>query len=226
VTVSDGQASISRSVTVTVGQANRAPTVVASADPTGGVAPLTVAFSATGTDADGDALTYAWSFGDGGTAEGASASHTFAAAGSYSVTVTVKDAKGATGSAVLTVVADAAPGASGNPPSVILRPVAPASIKAFAKNGVKVGLRCPSAGKGTLSARVSKQVAKRLKLPGRVLATGKVTCVAGKTVSSRIKPSRKVRKALIAARAKSLKFTLRLVLPGQDAVERTLTVRR
>ena len=112
-TVSDGQATVSRTVTVTVTQApvNGAPTVVASADPAGGTAPLTVAFSATGQDPEGDALTYAWSFGDGGTAEGATATHTFAAAGTYSVTVTVKDAKGATGSAALTVVAGAGPGA-------------------------------------------------------------------------------------------------------------------
>jgi PKD repeat protein len=228
VTVSDGEATDTESVVVTVSPApvNQAPTVVASADPAGGTAPLTVAFSATGQDAEGDALTYAWSFGDGGSAEGATAAHTFAEAGTYAVTVTVKDAKGSTGSAALTVVVDAAPGASGNPPRAAMRPAAPASVKAFAKRGVKVGVECPSAGKGKLSVRVAKRVAKRLGLPGRVLASAKVTCVAGKTVSVRVKPSRKVRKALIAARAKSLKLTLVLALPGQDAVQRTLTVRR
>jgi hypothetical protein len=61
----------------------------------------------------------------------------------------------------------------------------------------------------------------------RALATGKVECVAGKAVSYRVKPSAKVRKALKKAkRTKALKLTLRLALPGGDAVQRTLTVRR
>jgi nitrous oxidase accessory protein NosD len=42
-------------------------------------------------DPDGDALTYAWDFGDGGTASGYSASHTYAALGDYVVTLTVSD---------------------------------------------------------------------------------------------------------------------------------------
>ena len=43
---------------------------------------------------DGDALTYAWAFSDGGSTAGASASHTFAAAGNYTATLTVSDGKG------------------------------------------------------------------------------------------------------------------------------------
>jgi PKD repeat protein len=228
VTVSDGESSDSEPVVVTVRPApiNQAPTVVASADPAGGAAPLTVAFSATGQDAEGDALTYAWSFGDGASAAGATATHTFAQAGSYAVTVTVKDAKGNTGSAALTVVVDAAPGASGKPPRAAIRAAAPASIKAFARRGVKVAVACTSAGRGKLSARVGKRVAKRLGLRGRVLASATVRCVGGKTVSVRVKPSRKVRKALTRSRAKSLKLKLVLAVPGQDAVRRTITVRR
>jgi hypothetical protein len=50
-----------------------------------------VGFSGTATDLYG-ALELAWTFGDGATATGASPSHTYAAAGEYTVTMTPKDA--------------------------------------------------------------------------------------------------------------------------------------
>jgi PKD repeat protein len=55
-----------------------------------------VSFNASGTtDADSDVLTYAWNFGDGSTAgSGVTTSHTYAATGSYAVTLTVNDGKG------------------------------------------------------------------------------------------------------------------------------------
>lgn len=50
-----------------------------------------VDFTATATDVNGDALTYTWDFGDGGSAVGANATHAFPATGTYTVTVTVND---------------------------------------------------------------------------------------------------------------------------------------
>ncbi|WP_372966766.1 PKD domain-containing protein [Microbacterium sp.] len=50
----------------------------------------------TSTDSDGTIASYAWTFGDGGTATGATASHAYAAAGTYNVTLTVTDDKGKT----------------------------------------------------------------------------------------------------------------------------------
>jgi PKD repeat protein len=94
--------------------ANAAPTAriaVTRAD-------LAVALDASGsTDADGTVATYAWDLGDGRQASGATASHTYAAAGTYLVTLTVTDDDGATGTArtLVTVAAapqNAAPGAS------------------------------------------------------------------------------------------------------------------
>jgi PKD repeat protein len=82
---------------------NRAPSVQAAADPGSGDAPLDVRFSAAGTDPDGDPLVYEWDFGDGGTAFGAQATHTYRSAGEYDATVTVTDPDGATGTATIHV---------------------------------------------------------------------------------------------------------------------------
>ncbi|QPF73379.1 PKD domain-containing protein [Roseateles sp. DAIF2] len=58
---------------------------------------LTVAVNgSTSTDPDGSIASHAWTFGDGGSASGATASRTYAAAGTYSITLTVTDNKGAT----------------------------------------------------------------------------------------------------------------------------------
>ncbi|KUL27025.1 PQQ-dependent sugar dehydrogenase [Actinoplanes awajinensis] len=81
-----------------VGGGNKAPTAVATADKTSGQAPLTVAFSSAGSsDPEGGALTYAWSFGDGGTSAAANPSHTYTTNGTYNVTLTVTDPQGASG---------------------------------------------------------------------------------------------------------------------------------
>ncbi|MGW7354139.1 PQQ-dependent sugar dehydrogenase [Streptomyces sp. NPDC054784] len=87
-----------------------APVVEASAATTSGQAPLDVAFSAEGTDADGDALSYAWDFGDGATGEGTEPTHTYQENGTYTATVTATDATGLTGSAsVYVTVGNTAP---------------------------------------------------------------------------------------------------------------------
>jgi PKD repeat protein len=83
---------------------NHAPTVTALRNPSGDVSPGDpVAFTATGTDADGDTLTYAWDFGDGGTATTKDAMHTYNDVGVYYAKVTVSDGKGGKDSALVKV---------------------------------------------------------------------------------------------------------------------------
>lgn len=60
-------------------------------------------FSATGADGDGDSLTFAWSFDDGGVATGASAAHAFSTAGAHTATVTAADESGLTASATAVI---------------------------------------------------------------------------------------------------------------------------
>jgi PKD repeat protein len=74
---------------------NTAPTAAFSWS----AASLEVSFnSAASADSDGSIVSRTWDFGDGNTDVGVSPNHTYAAAGTYDVTLTVTDDDGATGS--------------------------------------------------------------------------------------------------------------------------------
>ncbi|MBC9227703.1 PKD domain-containing protein [Aeromicrobium sp. zg-636] len=55
------------------------------------------------SDADGSVESYAWDFGDGASGSGRTASHTYGAAGTYEIRLTVRDDDGATGSVTKSV---------------------------------------------------------------------------------------------------------------------------
>jgi PKD repeat protein len=99
---------------------NATPVVTATATPSSAVAGVTtVQLSASGSDADGDTLTYAWDLGDGTTATGASPTHVYATSGAFTATVTASDGKGASAVAPVDVVV-ATPG-SNRPPVAVLQ---------------------------------------------------------------------------------------------------------
>lgn len=86
-----GQATDTVSVTVTR-PANVDPTAKAAVNCTD----LTCAFDGSAsTDSDGTITGYAWDFGDGAAGTGAKPSHTYATPGTYQVTLTVTDDRGA-----------------------------------------------------------------------------------------------------------------------------------
>jgi PKD repeat protein len=84
-----------------------APVVQGFADPAKGPAPLAVQFSATAADPDRQALTYKWTFGDGGSSLARAPRHTYTKPGIYTATVTVKDPDGHTGTDTVQVTVDA-----------------------------------------------------------------------------------------------------------------------
>jgi PKD repeat protein len=109
VTATDGDgASATDEIEITV--TNSAPVAQAAAAPGSGAAPLTVRFTSDATDTEAGPLSYAWDFGDGGTADSRNATHTYTAPGTYTAEVTVTDRHGASGTAEVTVTVANPPG--------------------------------------------------------------------------------------------------------------------
>ena len=85
------------SATYTAQYVNQPPVAVASVSPLGGVAPLTVQFTGSGSsDPEFTTLTYSWDFGDGGNSTQADPAHTYTSPGTYTATLTVTDQRNGT----------------------------------------------------------------------------------------------------------------------------------
>ena len=92
-TVSDGTATDTATVSVNILAANVAPTAFF----TGSCDGQTCGFNAAGSDdPDGSIVSYSWDFGDGATGSGVTPSHSYATAGTYTVTLTVTDDRAGT----------------------------------------------------------------------------------------------------------------------------------
>jgi len=88
---SDGLAIDTELISMTITAGNDPP-VANPGGPYQGATGQPVTFNGLGSsDPNGNALSFAWDFGDGGTATGATASHTYGIAGAYLVTLTVTD---------------------------------------------------------------------------------------------------------------------------------------
>ena len=100
-----GQLSIPVVVTAVSSITNQPPSsVILTSQPTVGTAPFTITFDGTSsTDSDGSIASYIWNFGDGTTAIGSIAQHTYTDLGNYTVTLTVVDDEASTGESSVAV---------------------------------------------------------------------------------------------------------------------------
>jgi lipoprotein-anchoring transpeptidase ErfK/SrfK/PKD repeat protein len=143
-----------------------APLVSIQTTPAAGAAPLHVTFAATG-----DAAAYRWDFGDGDSAEGRRAEHTYAA-GRWTATLTAQSASGETTTQTAPVTAYGLTLAGPNPARYGRRvafrgAVVPAEqglyVALVGPHGKIAGARTRAGGRYTITARV--------KLPGEYVAT-------------------------------------------------------
>jgi PKD repeat protein len=111
-TVTDStSATNSKSLTITVTSAPSQLTATAYADPTSGLAPLSVNF--TGSAAGGaPPYSYNWNFGDGGSSSVQNPSHTYSTIGNYSAILTVTDNNSANASATVIISVGSVTGAN------------------------------------------------------------------------------------------------------------------
>src|SRR5438046_7433563 len=87
------------SKSVAVAAPNQPPTAAFSAS----CSALTCSFTSSSSDPDGSIAAYSWTLGDGATSTAQNPAHTYAAGGTYTVTLMVTDNQGATGSTSKTV---------------------------------------------------------------------------------------------------------------------------
>ncbi|HWK29748.1 MAG TPA: PKD domain-containing protein [Solirubrobacter sp.] len=231
-------------------RSNQAPTVDAAADPVSGTSPLTVSFSGTVRDPDGDGMSIVWDFGDGLFGAGPNTTHTYTAPGVYTATLTATDSRGASTSKSVTITVTAAQGANnggGNgggsnvtgadTKAPAAAPVAPwfgvaqpatTALKTFSAKGLRVTLTSTTATRGTAKLTVSKKVAKKLGLKKTTLASRTVKFSSAGSTSVTLKPSAAVRRALRKAKGKvkaTLTVSLRATGKSAKATKRTVTLR-
>jgi len=187
------------------------------ATPTAGTAPLHVAFSAAG-----DATTVHWDFGDGTTADGVAAQHTYAA-GRWTATATAQSAGGTT-TTQSTVITAYGLTLSGPTPARYGRRVAFRGAVIPAERGLAITLKGPSGGKldsGKTDANGAYAIRTRIKVPGQYLSTSERA--SSQPLTLRVVPRLLARVVGGGERGSRTFFTARLVPAGAGALAVRIT---
>lgn len=181
----------------------KAPAVTAAAAPASVFPGDPIAWTASGTDPDGDPITFAWSWDDGATGSGASVTHAFTPLGAHTGTVTATDATGltATGGASATVGArpltpGGGDGGGGGGASDRLAPrftIARHPLSLTRRNVVAVRITCDAAETEPCAGTLTLASAKKLVRKKRVLQLGRkaFSIAPGKSASVKIKLSKR-----------------------------------
>ncbi len=229
------------------------PVLSAIAVPAGVEAGAAAAMSAAAADA-WSPVTVAWELGDGTTIAGEAISHTYAAAGTRTVTVTATDAAGNAAAATREIVVTQAPGGAGPvgghpggglpagggpaPTPVTLGVTVPRQSWRAIRKAKAVKLRCTLDVAGGCKARatVTRSLAERLRLElddrARTLRVGRgsVTIASGgRATRLEVALGRRVRRAIGRTRRR-VALTLKVTgsAPGRASttLTRRLTIRR
>jgi PKD repeat protein len=173
-----------------------------------------------------------WAFGDGSFSAEKNPVHTYAAAGVYTASLTVTDARQGTTTKTVQItvrsVAGAAPAAKAPTAAPeqaswfgVSEPVK-TSVSGFAKSGLTVKVTATEAMSGSAKLLVTKKVAKALGLKSTTLASAKVSFANAGSKSVKFKVSSKVKKALAKAKG-SIKVTLSVSLKAQGEATKNST---
>ena len=201
------------------------PRIDALTVPSAAVAGTPVAFAAQAVDVWSPVTAVSWSFGDGATATGATATHTFAAPGERQVTATAVDALGRASSVTRTVAVTAAQtptgggggGGGGAAGPARLRATVAAPRQRLAavarRRALRVTCALSAPGRCRVTAAIPARVARALRLPlrggARTYALGSASATIASAGSRRtltIGLDRRERTAL--ARARTVPLTL------------------
>jgi PKD domain len=181
---------------------------------------------AASSDPDGTISFYAWSFGDGANASGATTSHAYAKPGTFTVQLSVTDNSGSVGmSAQSLAVASMSPD---HAPVVKLK-IPRQQLQFVLKRGLDVHISSNQAASATLRLMLPAAAAKALGVRKRpvTLATVTVRLRTGKMVALRLVLSRRARRHLRNRKIVTVTLTAAVTGPGgKTSLSRRLVLRR
>ena len=198
------------------------PVVTAAVDPLTAPIGTPLGWSATASDPEGDPVTVGWSWDDGATASGATASHGFATPGRHTGTATVTDATGRTASA--TAGADVTAPGPGIGPADTTAPVFSIfrrGLRLSRKRQIAVRVDCaatePEPCAGNVRLASAGRVGPRRRTLG--LGTAAFRVSPGKTGLVRVKVP--ARAAAVARRLRKVKVRVTAVAADAAGNKRT-----